>query len=126
LKPVGKDVRQEKSMRMWNVDPKLLCRQHLLGEHLEMHMFLGCLKKGISLKGYVEKGLVELDKIVARHDELAAEMRARGFCHKSEISCQQDPLWFGGCIDIARSLQDLSDRCVVCKKRIERELVLLH
>ncbi len=36
---------------MWGVSPKKLCNQRLLGEHLEMHMFLVCIKKGISLKG---------------------------------------------------------------------------
>ena len=35
-------------MRMWLVNPALLCRQHLLGEHVEMHMFAGHI-----LEGYV-------------------------------------------------------------------------
>ena len=26
-------------MRMWLVDPKFMCNQHLLGEHVEMHSF---------------------------------------------------------------------------------------
>ncbi len=30
-------------MRMWMVDTKKLCRQHLLAEHSEMHMFAGAL-----------------------------------------------------------------------------------
>ena len=36
-------------MRMWNVDPKLMCNKHLLGEHVEMHMFFGTIQKGISM-----------------------------------------------------------------------------
>src|SRR6516225_12082778 len=27
----------ERKMRIWDVDPALLCRQHLLGEHRELH-----------------------------------------------------------------------------------------
>ena len=36
-------------MRMWMIDPKLLCRKHLLGEHLEIHMFVGTINKGINV-----------------------------------------------------------------------------
>lgn len=25
-------------MRMWMVDPTIMCRQHLLGEHYELHV----------------------------------------------------------------------------------------
>lgn len=25
---------------MWGVDPSAMCRNHLLGEHVEMHMFV--------------------------------------------------------------------------------------
>jgi hypothetical protein len=30
---------------MWMVDPRLVCSKHLLGEHVELHMFVGCLLK---------------------------------------------------------------------------------
>lgn len=33
-------------MRMWLVPPSHMCRKHLLGEHVELHMLLGTLKKG--------------------------------------------------------------------------------
>ena len=49
-------------MRMWNVNPKTLCRKHLLGEHLEIHMFVGSINKKISMKGYLEKGFLESSK----------------------------------------------------------------
>lgn len=42
-------------MRMWKVNPKNMCRQHLLGEHVECHMFVGAILKGISLSGYIKK-----------------------------------------------------------------------
>ncbi len=46
-------------MRMWNVLPEYLCRKHLLGEHVEMHMFVGTIKRGVSLNGYIKNKLVE-------------------------------------------------------------------
>jgi len=33
-------------MRMWMVDPRLLCNQHLIGEHGEIHKFLPSFRKG--------------------------------------------------------------------------------
>ena len=36
-------------MRMWLVPPSHMCRKHLLGEHVELHMLLGTLKKGKSI-----------------------------------------------------------------------------
>jgi hypothetical protein len=33
-------------MRMWLVDPALLCDKHLLGEHGELHKFQHCFVKG--------------------------------------------------------------------------------
>ena len=35
-------------MRMWNVDVTKMCNKHLLGEHVEMHMFVGIIIKGTS------------------------------------------------------------------------------
>lgn len=103
-------------MRMWNLDPRWMCRKHLLGEHVEMHMFVGTIQKGISLAGYIEKGLVIPRLIQYRHDELVKEMQQRGYNHRSpldqpdvEIYDQYDPK-----IDIKSSMLDLFDRCEEC------------
>jgi len=104
-------------MRMWNVKTEILCRQHLLGEHQEMHSFRGTIKKGTSLKGYIEKGLVEVHNIKSRHDELANEMIKRGYNHKTpleEFNCQKI-----GVVDSQKNILDLIERCDECKKRIE-------
>lgn len=104
-------------MRMWNVDPSLLCRKHMLGEHLEMHMLNGCIKKGTSLKGYIEKGLVEVQNIKKRHDELASEMIKRGYNHKThflEFSC-----WDAGYVNVEQNIEELKRRCPKCKERFE-------
>jgi hypothetical protein len=41
-------------MRQWLVDPKKMCRQHLLGEHCEHHMMLGSIRKKKNIDGFEE------------------------------------------------------------------------
>ena len=104
---------------MWGVKPSKLCSQHLLGEHVEMHMFVGTLNKGSSVTGYLEKGLVELDKIRDRHDELVVEMKNRGMEHQSplpeyqlrEVVCIKP-------VDSIANEKELSSRCIACRKRM--------
>ena len=36
-------------MRMWMIDPTLLCRKHLLGEHGELHKFIPSFRKQYSV-----------------------------------------------------------------------------
>jgi len=106
-------------MRMWNVDPKLLCRKHLLGEHVEMHMFAGCLNKDKNINGYIEKGLVELEYIFYRHSHLAAEMFNRGFKHKSPLALLK--FRTGGKVNVSENIEELKRRCTECRKRIENQ-----
>jgi len=101
-------------MRMWNVSPKIMCRKHLLGEHVEMHMAIGALKNKISLNGYIDSGLIEVHNIVKRHDKLADEMAYRGYNHKSPLV--YDGLYVAGKVDINKSYSDLFSRCAECKK----------
>jgi hypothetical protein len=107
-------------MRQWMVDPKLLCQKHLLGEHVESHMFIGTLKKGKSLKGYIDKGLVEVHNIQKRHDILADEMKRRGMNHNSPL--EEFPLYVSGVVDSKENLEELKRRCPYCLSRIQEEL----
>lgn len=112
-------------MRMWNINPKLMCRQHLLGEHLEMHMFSGCLRKNISLNGYVKNGLVDLKNIKNRHNEITKEMIVRGYKPNKE----KDKVFLlinnisgdDGKINIKDNLRELSERCRRCSRLIRNE-----
>jgi hypothetical protein len=101
---------------MWNVPPKILCRQHLLGEHNEMHSFLGSIKKGRSVKGYIDKHQLELHNIKKRHDELANEMKYRGYRHNSPM----EELNFEtlGSVSSTYNMIYLKDACSECRKRI--------
>ena len=105
---------------MWMVDTKLLCRKHLLGEHLECHMFVGTINKNISIKGYIENGLGEPDKLEIRHNQLAEEMIKRGYNRKSELhmyfECEQS-----GHVDIPGNITELARRCPDCRKLIDNQ-----
>ncbi len=105
-------------MRLWMVNPKILCRQHLLGEHVECHMFLGTIVKGKSIQGYLERGLIEVHNLATRHDQLAQEISHRGYKHKSPFpdNFYHERL---GAVDRIKSLQDLITRCSRCKEKYE-------
>ena len=75
-------------MRIWDVDPALLCRQHLLGEHRELHGLwnihtLG--KRGYRLHPETARWEGRLAALHARHSALVAEMERRGYAHASPL-----------------------------------------
>ena len=108
-------------MRMWLVNPKLLCNQHLLGEHHEAHMIGGSIIHGLNITGYITNGLVETEKVQERHDILAIEMESRGMHHKSPIKTSTSKYDNKGHVDIQANLIELSKRCLKCRKRIKEE-----
>lgn len=101
--------------RMWNVDTKKMCRQHLLGEHKELHQAVGSLRKSRSLEGHIEKGQLEIHNIRARHAQLVKEMKARGYKHNSPLKtfCSKK----SGKINIKSNEIELARRCKSCKFR---------
>jgi hypothetical protein len=100
-----------------------MCVHHLLGEHLEMHMFVGCINKGISLNGYISKGLVDISLLKKRHDELVTEMLSRGYKHNSPLNFNPDTYkcLCAGRIDAETSLKVLLARCGSCSWRAEQQ-----
>lgn len=100
-------------MRMWNVNVKKMCNQHLLGEHVECHMFVGTLNKGKSIQGYVDKGLVEIHNIKKRHDELACEMEKRGMKHQSKLP--EYKITILGKVNPVQNQIELNRRCIECR-----------
>jgi len=67
------------------IDPATLCRQHLVAEHHECHVFLGKLKAQHRVDGYIGGNLLEVESLYSRHEELVAEMEARGYKHDSPM-----------------------------------------
>ena len=103
-------------MRMWMVDPAILCRQHLLGEHLELHMFVGTINKGHSLWGYVNNNLCDPSSIISRHDALVKEIEKRGYNHQSPLYLEKQLPCHP--INIKTAQQELLTRCSECSKRL--------
>lgn len=110
-------------MRMWMCDPRGMCRKHLLGEHVEQHMFLGHLKKKRGIDGYIRENCLEMISIHRRHEELAAEMIRRGYNHKSPINFDDmvcvynyDQHYRDITVDREKALNELTRRCSDCRK----------
>lgn len=75
-------------MRIWDVPPAILCRQHLLGEHRELHGLWRILSEGRA--GYANhpetrRWRGKLAALYQRHDALVAEMVRRGYRHASPL-----------------------------------------
>lgn len=104
--------------RMWMVDPELLCRRHLLGEHQELHKLLGHIRKDNLevVKGHAEAGDIDTSEIQWRHDALTKEMKRRGYSHASPTD-YEDELGLGS-VDRDGNLKELKDRCKKCQERI--------
>lgn len=103
---------------MWMVDPSKLCRQHLLGEHKELHMLVGTILKGTSIKGYIDGDLAEIHSIKTRHKELVDEMEKRGYQHKSPL--KKFLGWKAGKVDLEKSKRDLIERCSICRENLTK------
>ena len=104
---------------MWDLPTEYICDQHLLGEHVEHHMFVGCLEKGKNIQGYLDGGLFNPAKIVKRHNDLVIEMVKRGMNHKSDINIPYSAILPSVPLDLKRNMEDLKNRCAKCRKRIE-------
>jgi len=75
-------------MRIWDIKPACLCRQHLLGEHRELHAIWTILienKKGYSKHPETLRWKGKLKALYLRHGQLVAEMKKRGYKHNSDL-----------------------------------------
>jgi len=75
-------------VRIWDIPPSHLCRQHLLGEHRELHGLWSILtqgKTGYSRHPETLRWQGKLAALYRRHDALVKEMGRRGFRHASPL-----------------------------------------
>lgn len=106
-------------MRMWMIDPKLLCNKHLLGEHGEIHKHRHNFEKKHNIKGRIFPVVqIEPESMKIRHDELAKEMLIRNMNHKSpyiqpDLSYLSKELRYAK-VDVNNSIHDLKNRCSEC------------
>jgi hypothetical protein len=119
-------------MRMWMCNPRILCRKHLLGEHVELHMFVGTLRKKKKIDGYLDNNLIEPLSIDERHNQLIEEMITRNMHHNSPLIFSSELLQYlpedqiNFKINQERALRDLLYRCDNCKKRYTELISGIH
>jgi hypothetical protein len=78
-------------MRIWDIPPEKLCRNHLFGEHRELHAIWSILTNG--KKGYAHhpetvRWMGKQKALYLRHEELVKEMVQRRYCHHSPLEKQ--------------------------------------
>lgn len=108
------------------VPPKVMCRKHLLGEHVECHMFYSVLRKGkVRIDGYIRNNLLEPLSLGSRHTALAKEMSERGYSHRSLLPPDWDEIYKNPYVekhvlhrvDNYVSMVDLFSRCKDCRAK---------
>lgn len=76
-------------MRIWDIPPERLCRKHLLGEHAELHAVWTILTEnrqgGYANHPEVQRWRGKLRALYGKHEEIVAEMMARGYQHNSPL-----------------------------------------
>ena len=75
-------------MRIWDLPPAVLCRNHLLGEHRELHGLWTILttgKDGYARHPETLRWRGKLAALHARHEALVAEMTRRGYRHHTPL-----------------------------------------
>jgi hypothetical protein len=106
-------------MRMWMVEPEIMCRQHLLGEHVELHMMASSIAKCRNLQGFLKNGLCEPSSIIKRHEKIVVEMEERGYKHNKPLKNFMilTKELRNASVNREKSLSDLINRCSNCRKR---------
>lgn len=78
-------------MRIWDLPAEKLCRNHLLGEHRELHAIWSILttgKKGYAHHPETQRWKGRLQALFLRHRDLVQEMNRRGYKHQSPLDIQ--------------------------------------
>lgn len=105
----------------------MLCKQHLLGEHSEMHEGVGLITSDhadenpetvkAQLEGQARAGNIDTTWFQLRHDALATELVMRGGEHNSPMN-YTDELEIGeGSVDVNESVGTLL-KCDDCRPRL--------
>jgi hypothetical protein len=75
-------------MRIWDIPPEKLCRNHLLGEHRELHAIWSILtqeKKGYAHHPETMRWRGKQKALYLRHEQLVREMERREYHHHSPL-----------------------------------------
>jgi len=103
------------------IDTVIPCKDHLLGEHFELHKHRHNFIKKHSMNGRLHPmPQIEPSSMESRHNELVEEMLRRGYNHNSPYE-QPDISYLGDDanikIDKKVALSLLINKCDKCRKR---------
>jgi hypothetical protein len=103
-------------VRIWDLEPDVLCDRHLLGEHRELHAVWSILTTG--KRGYANhpetlRWRGRLKALYMRHEGLVEEMRRRGFNHRSPL----DPTLATGAARQTEVLDSVEDQAERLRRR---------
>jgi len=101
-------------VRIWRLPVWVLDRQHLLGEHNELHTIVSIILKGRG--GWYNHPQTNrfkrhLGLLIDRHRQQVEEMKKRGYRHKSplpELSCEPERYLLGVAYTKEEMLADLN------------------
>lgn len=75
-------------MRIWDIPPEKMCRNHLLGEHRELHALWSIIinnKKAYAHHPETLRWKWKLKALYLRHEALVGEMTERGYKHHTPL-----------------------------------------
>lgn len=84
--------------RVWDIPPQYLCKNHLLGEHRELHGVFKVIidnKKGYSNHPETKRWIGKLGALWFRHLRLVNEMSKRNYKHNSNLPFDFESNEFG-------------------------------
>lgn len=118
-------------MRMWMVAPRIMCKNHLLGEYRELFALVSMLRKQKSITGYITHNCVEPLAIHLRYLELRVEMLRRGYKPTKPFQFDGPLLYHLPInellfkIDRDSSLRVLLNRCEQCRNNYQALVSIL-
>ena len=99
------------------INPRKMCKQHISGEHNELHKHLPSLLSGCKIDGRFSPIVqIQLNMYVERHNELAKFLN-----HKSPLQIESSeifkniyPRYYDMVVDVKHNMKDLYGRCKQC------------
>ena len=109
-------------MRMWMLNPNLMCSQHISGEHNEITKTKPSFEKSHSIKGRLyPTTLIEPAKMKKRHDRLAQFLNHNSPYEMPDLFCYPEGQ-LKAKVDKWQSLCELYRRCSKCRAKIQQRL----
>lgn len=111
-------------MRMWMLNPRILCTKHLTIEHDDIHRLINLLITDSRIEDYDFIDNIQFKGVIKRHDAIVCELLRRNIFHttpleKNDINIENIPDHMKSyVVDSKLSLKDLLIECNRCKMNV--------